>query len=76
MQMACIKRYHFNQITRSSGGLIADQSWESTLRNLFDLTEAADCGFFVEEAWVFDAIQQGDSGLVNAEKLTGLCTLG
>ena len=45
------------------------------LKNLFSLTGAPECTFFVEEAWALDIIQQGDSGLVNADKLIGHCML-
>jgi hypothetical protein len=51
----------------------SNKLWEPTLKHLISLSEAKDSEVFIEEAWAYDSVQHGDSGLVNAAKLNGSC---
>jgi pimeloyl-ACP methyl ester carboxylesterase len=48
------------------------ETWETTIKHLFAQTEAPGSSVYVEEIWTFDAVQHGDSGLVNTENLSGI----
>ncbi|EGO01092.1 hypothetical protein SERLA73DRAFT_72062 [Serpula lacrymans var. lacrymans S7.3] len=45
--------------------------WETTLRYLFSSPE----GPPIDEVWSFEAVQHGDSALLNASNLSGICKM-
>jgi hypothetical protein len=48
------------------------QTFEPTLRHLFEAVDT-DKRYQIDEVWALDAVQHGDSGLVNAQNLGSLC---
>ncbi|KAF9238984.1 Alpha/Beta hydrolase protein [Melanogaster broomeanus] len=42
--------------------------WETMLRSLLD----SPAGYMIDEVWAWEAVQHGDSGLVNAHNLSGI----
>ncbi|KAF9238990.1 hypothetical protein BU15DRAFT_74955 [Melanogaster broomeanus] len=42
--------------------------WETMLRSLLD----SPAGYMVDEVWAWEAVQHGDSGLINAHNLSGI----
>ena len=49
------------------------QTWEPTIRHLIDLNENPKTGIYIDEVWSFEAVNTGDSGLVNEGKFTDGC---
>ncbi|KAI9513434.1 Alpha/beta hydrolase family-domain-containing protein [Russula earlei] len=47
------------------------ETFESTLRHLFRASDQ-DKRYRIDEVWAFDAVQHGDSGLINAQQLGAL----
>jgi len=56
------------------GNGLHKETSESTLRHLFQASDDEDNRYRIDEVWALDAVQQGDSGLVNAERLGALFT--
>lgn len=50
--------------------------WEPTLDALISRSKEASSGPWIEEIWCLDAVQHGDSALLNADNLGGLCERG
>jgi hypothetical protein len=76
MRSECTKRCDLRNRTRYRFLVLTFLSiklWEPTLRHLISRSEAKDSDLFIEEAWAYDSVQHGDSGLVNAKKLSGSC---
>lgn len=49
--------------------------WEPVLLRLVDRLEGSDSSILIEEIWTWEAVQHGDSGLINEESLGGVCEL-
>ncbi|KAF9238983.1 hypothetical protein BU15DRAFT_62249 [Melanogaster broomeanus] len=50
------------------GGATLKEIWETVLRSLLD----SPAGYMVDEVWAWEAVQHGDSGLINAHNLSGI----
>ncbi|KAF9244890.1 Alpha/Beta hydrolase protein [Melanogaster broomeanus] len=49
-------------------GGFSKEIWETTLRSLLD----SPAGYMVDEVWAWEAVQHGDSALINAQNLSGI----
>ncbi|KAF9239420.1 Alpha/Beta hydrolase protein [Melanogaster broomeanus] len=50
------------------GGGFPKETWETMLRSLLD----SPAGYLVDEVWAWEAVQHGDSALINAHNLSGI----
>ena len=48
------------------------QTFEPMLHHLLEMAEK-DSSYRIDEIWTYDAVQHGDSGLINAAQLGSLC---
>lgn len=70
MPMVFIRRYVYNNFD-ASVGLLLEQIWEETLKAMIKYHPSFQ--ETVDEIWLFDAVNQGDSAIVNEGNLGDIC---
>ncbi|KAF9244891.1 Alpha/Beta hydrolase protein [Melanogaster broomeanus] len=73
----CVNRYVRTRVAGNAAGItlflahangFSKEIWETTLRSLLD----SPAGYMVDEVWAWEAVQHGDSALINAQNLSGI----
>ena len=68
-----MRSYLAKRLMQELPNAFISQTWEPTIRHLIELSDNPKSGIYIDEIWSFEAVNHGNSVLINEGKLVDVC---